>query len=91
MSWRFEFHIVMSVANSTADKQCSVRRFPQLFLRGCVSYVRYLCLLACGGVQHILCCVFALFFFVFCASFSGLSFFVVVPSVFSNAYLIITI
>jgi hypothetical protein len=31
-----------------------------------VSYLRYLCLLAHSGVQHILCCVFALFFFVLC-------------------------
>ena len=29
-----------------------------------MSYLRYLCLLAHSGVQHILCCVFALFFFV---------------------------
>ena len=28
--------------------------------------LRYLCLLAQSGVQHILCCVFALFFFVLC-------------------------
>jgi hypothetical protein len=32
-------------------------------------------LFAYSGVQHILCCVFVLFFFVYVASFSGLSFF----------------
>ena len=40
----------------------------------------FLCLFAYSGVQHILCCVFVLFFFVLCtvpnvASFSGLSIF----------------
>ena len=29
-----------------------------------MSYLRYLCLFAYSGVQHILCCVFVLFFFV---------------------------
>ena len=29
-----------------------------------MSYLRYLCLFAYGGVQHILCCVFVLFFLV---------------------------
>jgi len=31
-----------------------------------MSYLRYLCLFAHSDVQHILCCVFALFFFVLC-------------------------
>ena len=31
-----------------------------------MSYLRYLCLFAHSGVQHILCCVFALFVFVLC-------------------------
>jgi len=31
-----------------------------------MSYLRYLCLFAYSDVQHILCCVFALFFFVLC-------------------------
>jgi 1-acyl-sn-glycerol-3-phosphate acyltransferase len=31
-----------------------------------MSYSRYLCLFAHSGVQHILCCVFGLFFFVCC-------------------------
>jgi hypothetical protein len=29
-----------------------------------MSYLRYSCLLAYNGVQHILCCVFGLFFFI---------------------------
>jgi hypothetical protein len=29
-------------------------------------YLSYLCLFVHSGVQHILCCVFALFFFVMC-------------------------
>jgi hypothetical protein len=47
-----------------------------------MSYLRYLCLLECGGVQHILRCVLVLFVFLplaSCvpnvASFSGLSLF----------------
>jgi hypothetical protein len=32
-----------------------------------MSYLRYLCLFANSGVQHVLSCVFVLFFFVLCA------------------------
>jgi hypothetical protein len=38
--------------------RCLVRLYLQLFVGGCMSYLRYLCLFACGGVQHISCCVF---------------------------------
>jgi hypothetical protein len=38
-----------------------------------MSYLRYLCLFAYSGVQHILCCVFLCVPYV--ASFSGLSIF----------------
>ena len=31
-----------------------------------MSYLHYLCLFAYSDLQHILCCVFALFFFVLC-------------------------
>ena len=34
---------------------------PPIDLRGLMSYLRYLCLFAYSGVQHILCCVFVLF------------------------------
>jgi NhaP-type Na+/H+ or K+/H+ antiporter len=44
----------------------SIPLFLQLFVGGRMSYSRYLCLLAYSDVQHILCCVFALFFFVLC-------------------------
>jgi hypothetical protein len=42
-----------------------------------MSYLRYLCLLAYSGVQHILCCVFVFLFLSsscvpYVASFSGL-------------------
>ena len=40
-----------------------------------MSYLRYLCLFANSGVQHILCCVFALFVLVLLPFFSGLSIF----------------
>jgi hypothetical protein len=39
---------------------------PVDLLEGIMSYLRYLCLFACSGVHHILCCVFALFFVVLC-------------------------
>ena len=34
--------------------------------RGFMFYLRYLCLIAHSGVQHILCCAFCLCFFVLC-------------------------
>jgi len=42
----------------------AVRPYLQLFVGALMSYLRYLCLLAYSGIQHILCCVFALLFFV---------------------------
>ena len=57
---------VMSVAIS-AWRRCSVRLYFQLFVGVFMSYLRYLCLLAYSGFQHILCCVFVLFFIVLCA------------------------
>ena len=44
----------------------SVRLYLQLFVGGCMSYLRYFCLFAYSGVQHILCCVFVSFFFILC-------------------------
>jgi hypothetical protein len=50
-----------------------------LFVGGLMSYLRYLCLFAYSGVQHISSCVFVFFVFPSCvpyvASFSGLSIF----------------
>jgi hypothetical protein len=60
-SLRSEFCVVMSVTIS-AYKRCSVRLYLQLFVRGCMSYLCYLCLLAHSGVLHILCCGFFLVF-----------------------------
>jgi hypothetical protein len=62
---RSEFRVVIS-ATFFAYKRCSVRHFLQLFVGGLVSYLRYLRLFGYSGVQHILCCVFALFVFVLC-------------------------
>ena len=54
----------MSVAIS-AYKRCSVRLYLQLVVGGLMSYLRvFLCLLENSGVQHILCFLFVLFFFV---------------------------
>ena len=32
-------------------------------------YLRYVCLFAYSGAQHILCCVFVVFYFVLCCQF----------------------
>ena len=48
-------------------KRCSVRLYLQLFVKGFMFYLRYLCLFAYSGVQRILCCV--LFSIVLCCQF----------------------
>ena len=42
----------------SALKRCSVRLYLQLLVGWLMSYLRYLCLFAQSGVQHILCCLF---------------------------------
>ena len=46
---------------------------PPVISGGIMSYLRYLCLFACGGVQHIMSCVFALFLFSSCVPFDASS------------------
>ena len=46
--------------------RCSVRLYLQMFVGGCMSYLRYLCVFAYSVVQHILYCVLVLFVFVLC-------------------------
>jgi hypothetical protein len=63
-----------------------------VFTSSCLSYLCYLCLFAHSGVQHILCCVFVLVFFVLCLVYLMLPFsldcpFLIGSSVFSNVYL----
>ena len=75
---------------------CSVRLYLQLFVGGFMSYLRYLCLLAYSGVQHIFCFFFGLFVFVLCLVYSMLPVsldcqFLIAPSIFSNIYLITSI
>jgi len=63
----------------------------QLFVRGLMTYLHYLCLFTYSGVQYILCCVFVLSFLRLVCSMFQVSLdcsFVIVPSVFSNVYLI---
>ena len=62
-----------------------VHLYLQLFVWGLMSYLRYLCLFAHSGVQHILCCVFVfvLFFLVLCTLCCPL---LIAPSVFSKVY-----
>jgi len=54
-----------------------------------MSYLRYLCLFAFGGVQHILCCVFLRLVHPMLPVSLDCPFFVA-PSVFSNVYLRLT-
>jgi hypothetical protein len=51
-----------------------------------ISYLRYLCFFAHSGVQHILCSVFVLFFFVL-LSVSLDCPFLIAPSVFASVYI----
>ena len=53
---RYDLHI----------KRCSVRIYLQLFVRGLMSYLHYLCLIARSVVQHMLYCVFVLIFIALC-------------------------
>ncbi len=55
----------------------------RLFEGGSMSYLRYLCLFVYSDVQHILCCVFVLCFFVLCTLTLDCPFFIA-PSVLSN-------
>jgi hypothetical protein len=82
----------MSVTIS-AWKRCSVRLYLQLLVGGSMSYLRYLCLFTHSGVQRILCCVFALFFFVLynlCCQFLWIILFWL-PLVFSNIYVCVRV
>jgi hypothetical protein len=47
-------------------KRRSIPSLPPADVGGIMSYLHYLCLLPHSGIGHILCCVFALFFFVLC-------------------------
>ena len=60
---------------------CSVRLYLQLFVGGIMSYLRYLCLFAYSGLQHILC----LFVFVLCTISLDCLFFIA-PSEFFSVY-----
>jgi len=50
-----------------------------------MSYLRYLCLFVYSGVQHILCCVFVLFFYVLLPVSVEYQF-LITPLVFSKVY-----
>ena len=63
------FDCVVNSVMISAYKRCSVRLYLQLFVGGFMSSLRCLCLFTYGGVQHILCCVFVLFFCTRCCLF----------------------
>ena len=81
LPWQAIYHLNMSIIVDSSDiampvnswysllwclLRCSVRLYLKLFIGGLMSYLRYLCFFAHSGVQHILCCVYVLFFFVLC-------------------------
>ena len=66
VSLHSEFRFVMS-GTISAWNDVRFRLYLQLLIAGLTSYLRFSCLFADSGVQHILCCVFVLFFFVLCA------------------------
>jgi hypothetical protein len=72
----------------------------QLFVGGLMSYLRYLCLFAYSGIQHILCCLlYSSSSVVLCCARVRLvcpmlpvsvdCLFFIVPSVFSNVYFLL--
>ena len=76
---RYDFHGKTMFGSSLHSVVCSRRAHVLFTLFVFVAY---------GGVQHILCCVFVLFFFVLCiyvVIFSGLST-LIAPSVFSHVF-----
>jgi hypothetical protein len=82
-SLRSEFRVVITIS---AHKLHSVGLY-LLFVGGTMCYLRYLCLFVHSGVQHILCCVFALVLFVLCLLHVALDCpFLIAPSVFPNVY-----
>jgi hypothetical protein len=66
MCWHVLNSVLWNLLRFLHKKQCSVRLYLQLFVRGCMSYLRYFCLFTHSGVKHILCCVYVLFFLVLC-------------------------
>jgi hypothetical protein len=68
-------------------KRWSVRFYPQLFVGGLVSYLRHLCLFAHRGVKHIVCCVFLRLVYPMLPVSLDCPF-LIVPSVFSNVYVL---
>jgi len=82
------FYVPISVLWSPL--RCLVPLYLQLFVRAHMSYLRYFCLFAHSGVQHILCYVFGLFFLRPVYPMLPVSLdcqFLIVSSVFSNVYL----
>jgi len=71
-------------------KRRSIPSLPPADVGGIMSYLHYLCLLPHSGIRHILCCVFALFFFRLVYPMLPVSLdcpFWIAPSVFYNVYL----
>jgi hypothetical protein len=62
------FLAVDKITSSLQEDSMLYRILLQNYIRR-MSYLRYLCLFTYSGVQHILCCVFVLFFFVSCTIF----------------------
>ena len=82
-------HKYVNTLRKAFRSSCLVRLYLQLFVGGLISYLRYLCLLAHSGVQHILCCVFCFVSLRLVYPMLLVSLdcpFLMSPSVFSNVY-----
>ena len=66
--WTYLMNVILKACSIyfKVNKLFSVRRYLQLFVGALLSYLRYLCLFGHSGGQHILCCVFVLYFVVLC-------------------------
>jgi hypothetical protein len=62
----FIFFCVVLLCFLCSEFRVVLRLNLQLFIEKIMSYLRYLCFFAYSDVQHILCSVFPLFFFVLC-------------------------
>ena len=85
--WNHRVAFPIAILFTSNGLRCLIHLYPQLLPGGLMSYLRYLCLFTYSGVQHILCCVFALFFFRLMYPMLPVSLdcpFLIAPLVFSN-------
>jgi hypothetical protein len=96
IEWKYSLLILLCVftfwvPNCDVRYDFSIKTMFGSLIGGLMFYLRFLCLFAYSGAQHILCCVFALFFLRVVCPILPVSLdcqFLIAPSVFSNVCLI---